>query len=379
MNHESTIPVGGYLDQVIRRCGALDGDWDHVMDRALDYGVDSYLVFWSGALKSSTQWQMSRRVLMAQCVWRRQKLWDVLDLVSELDVLVLKGEPLSVRLFDVPYVRRSGDLDLLVRWSDMDRWASALTTLGYRPMYADRPEPWLYDQWAFVHPEHAFVVELHWAIAPPPMPSPMFDVLWRASQEVALGDRVVRTLSDGHMLVHLCYHFHHHMGFLKGLWDLAAWCDRYEFDRHAIAEAVNLIHELGVESMVRWPMRLLELCCGRSPIAELEDSWWSMAMAAWSARVLYGALSLDGEIGGGSTLAFKTHDALQHQVVFWQMLGSGAVDSTCARLEVLAFPIWRNPEVIARSRGANEARLRDWVAMGLRPLEMVYKAIWVVR
>lgn len=374
MNHESTIRPGGYLDQVIRRCGALEGDWDHVMDRALDYGVDSYLAFWSGA-----QWQIARRVLMAQCVWRRQKLWDVLDLVGHLDVLVLKGEPLSVRLFEVPYVRRSGDLDLLVRLSDVDQWAAALTTLGYRPMYADRPEPWLYDQWAFVHPEHAFVVELHWAIAPPPMPSPQFDVLWRSSQDVVLGDRVVRTLSDGHMLVHLCYHFHHHMGFLKGLWDLAAWCDRYEFDRQAIADAVTLARALGVEPMVRWPMRLLELCCGRSPVAELEDTWWSMAMAAWSDRVLQGALSHEGEIGGGSSLAFKTHDALQHQVVFWQMLGCGAVGSVCGQLKVFAFPVWRSPEVLARGRGANDAQLRDWLGMVLRPMEMVYKAIFVRR
>lgn len=259
-------------------------------------------------------------------------------------------------------------------------------------MYGDAPEPWLYDQWAFVHPVTELVIELHWAIAPPPMPVPDFETLWQASQEITLGSRAVRTLSDGHTLVHLCYHFHHHAGFLKGLVDVAGWCDRFVMDPYAVRSAVELARALGVMSMVRWPLNVLSMIGDESGVqpdhqAVLEDviarlsvrshgvMSWSEAMSRWTRRVLGEALCVDASINAGSSLAFKTHGVMQSQVMLWQMVGYGAADDWRMRLRLLTFPIWRDPWVMAYGRGADGVGLRDVCAVACRPLTLVRKGI----
>ena len=190
-------------------------------------------------------------------------------------------------------------------------------------MFADHPEPWLYNQWAWQRPgRDDAVVELHWALAAPQVPQPRACDLIARAQRVRCGALEVQALSDADQLLHACYHFHHHAGVLKALLDVASWCDRFGAGA-APSLAIEEASRWGVRGLVAWPV-------GAIGALDMQARWpWevqiasrstkrSRALSAWSARATRGALGqARGEEGASG---FKTGKVAQAQVVAWRQL-----------------------------------------------------------
>lgn len=386
---ESQVRELGALTRVVFEA-ALDQCWrPEVFERAMDYGVDALLYRYAQAqaLPVPSGYEGQRHASLARQLWRRRVMSSLLSRFEEAGVgpvLVLKGEPLGVVLYGDGASRCSGDVDLLMGLEGVEAAAQVLKGLGYRAMYRDRPEPWLYDQWAFVHEETALVVELHWAICPPPLVAPRSARLFEQAQEVELGAGVrVRALDDAAVGLHLGLHFAHHGGHFKGLLDVAGWLDRFEEQPQVVAQALMLAREVGLSGALLWPAVALSRLGGQGEGLEIllrQRSGSAISgLGWWTARCVRGALSQRNEVKGASALAFKTQQTLQAQVMLWQSALGAIVDE--GALGVSLFPWFRSPQVYAAERGAASVGVVDWVACGLRPWHLVreQRALWRVR
>ena len=111
------------------------------------------------------------RAHLADTIARRHDLGVLLQGYTR-PVVLLKGEGMASDLYGDPYARRSGDIDLLVPWSEVQSLAAHLEARGYLPRTLTPPPRSLYNQWEWEHPETCRVVEIHWALANPQVPMP---------------------------------------------------------------------------------------------------------------------------------------------------------------------------------------------------------------
>jgi|GEM_PF-2548975 len=327
--------------------------------------------------------KMLWREHLANVLLRRRAMLDVLEHIQGcmpgVDVIVLKGEPLAQRLFSGDgLARRSSDIDLLVRLERVEEIASALGQIGYLPMYADHPEPWRYNQWALAHEKSGQVLELHWALAAPEVCQPEPDDLFEQVETIAFHGREIAVLSPAHTFLHLCLHFHNHVGFFKGLVDVAAWLDAYATSSgDVLEEALAQARRIGMEEICVWPLRAIEkvrMCGGgraSSARPRGEASIRAEIASLWTAFHVDQVLVRGTAITGAAALAFKTQEVLQVQVGVWRALGMLLLD----RPQDVARAIWSmvflGPEAMARSRGASEVEWRDWYAFAIRPVGLL--------
>ena len=131
------------------------------------------------------------------------------------------------------------------------------------------------------------------------MPTPPTRTLLDDREPIVLpGSLHVYGLSKKHTLLHLWYHFHQHMGMLKGALDIAAWCDRWSHpeDREDVWHQAR---EVGVEVIGQWAMSA----------AGIEDAHRGRArvMSRLTRWGIDGVLTGSDEVGVGSQIAsFKT-------------------------------------------------------------------------
>jgi hypothetical protein len=95
------------------------------------------------------------------------QLKEILDAFRKADIrmLVLKGTGISYTYYKQPAMRRSSDIDILVRPDDVRHAREVLKTLGY--LCTERSfevSPKLFNEEAFVNPKrpHQKMVEIHW-------------------------------------------------------------------------------------------------------------------------------------------------------------------------------------------------------------------------
>lgn len=339
---------------------------EEIFDRACDFGVDATLYRMADPLgiKLDDRWRTQWRWHLAETMARRRELCDVVEgLEREVGaILVLKGEPLAVRLYGDGYARRSGDLDVMCEPDQIDRAWQVLRSWGCQPLHGARPEPWRYNQWACARPGTGRVIELHWNLCAPEIGAPSFEDLYARSVEVELGSQGrVRALGDGDQLLHAAYHFHHHMGFLKGLLDVAAWWDRCGEDRALLAAVSERAEHHGVRSMLDWPLgALAHLTQGRC--GQRSSVGVSSVFSAWTAWSMHGAFDrgVDADTG---LLGFKTKGVTQGEVVAWRLLGLMLVRGGLRAGLGVAL---RSPEQMRRERGGEYVELEDWVKWGER-------------
>jgi len=179
----------------------------------------------------------------------------LLSALSEVPCVVLKGSPLSKLLFDDPFLRSTSDIDLLVHPRDVARALTCLSAAGCRRLDNKPLKPWAYNQVALAFGPLNVLVELHWALALPSLPSPEVDVLLAHAQPAK--HEHPSTLSIEHTFFSLVYHFQQHHGAPKTTVDLAAWLDRFgeTADWEAIA---GLAHDLGIEGLIAWALGCIE-------------------------------------------------------------------------------------------------------------------------
>lgn len=127
--------------------------------------------------------------------------------------LVFKGLPLATQAYGDAAARGTGDLDLLVHPSDLERAYRGLLAAGWSSM-SGLPTPG--PSWSWRHLKRtgnevslisqSSMVDLHWHLTPARSATPEFDQLWARSVPVDVVGRSVRTLAPYDSLAHASGH-----------------------------------------------------------------------------------------------------------------------------------------------------------------------------
>ncbi len=263
-------------DTVSRGDSACSPLADRLIERACaplayQYAREQELERWMEALE--TTWR--RHTIRVTAL--RQKLADTLEWFhDDIPVAVLKGEPLARQLFGDPLARTSRDIDLLVAPEHIEPLCRRAEAHGYQRKASSS---WSTNQVALDHPDTGVRLELHWQLAPPPLPVPETASVLRRTDPMTFEGIEIPVLDPETTLLHLCYHFHQHQGFLKGLLDIAGWLDRFE-DEIDTAALRRRAERIGIENLVQWPLwtlwRWLEID------SELRRDTSDFAVHAWS-------------------------------------------------------------------------------------------------
>lgn len=150
---------------------------------------------------------------------------------AAIDVAIVKGPVLSMRLYGRPDLRDMHDLDLLVAPDDLRTSMRLLARLGYRQTSGASPDAaetvftaWMREEKdvTFATPDGLGIVELHHRRLPSPhmLDAPTID---DATAVIELGSTRVRTLPDAALFAYLASHgTYHHWFRLKWLSDIQA-------------------------------------------------------------------------------------------------------------------------------------------------------------
>lgn len=163
---------------------------------------------------------------------------------------VLKGFPLSQKIYGNPLMRITGDLDLLLDPPLIAPAIDALTALGYVPAY----DPWpagkkeagrlvrFRNQFAMKHPESGIVAELHWRLFYyPVIPAARMGKVVRANlTTIIVEGRTFRVLNPELDLLCLIIHGGMH-GYsrLKWLADVVALANQQRFSANCFLKLTD--------------------------------------------------------------------------------------------------------------------------------------------
>lgn len=149
------------------------------------------------------------------------------DLLDDLDaaaipVIPFRGPVLGASLYGNVGLREFRELDLLVRRQDVLRLKSVLGQRGYAPEYrlsraAERIHLKEATDYTFERRRGRGIVEVHWALLPKYLSTPLERSCWEHLVPRTLGHRQVRSLSARDLLIFLCAHG------AKHAWDRLIW------------------------------------------------------------------------------------------------------------------------------------------------------------
>ena len=143
-----------------------------------------------------------------------------------IPLLFLKGELLSLQIYQALNARISGDIDILINFTDLILADKILKNLGYQR--AGTPNTllknfksflhWLQKDMIYTHPQKKIMVEVHWRFVEDPrfMNIP-FEKLWERKTLVTLNNNNLPTLGAEDNLLYLCLHGAKH-GYLRLQW-----------------------------------------------------------------------------------------------------------------------------------------------------------------
>lgn len=306
----------------------------------------------------------------------RQSLIDILKVLDGVEFVLLKGASLSERLYGDASWRDTGDIDLLIDLGAFEKVEDRLAEIGYRAQQQGAPQIWVNNEYSLVSERSGVVVELHWALALPRIPSPPVQELFAERiYHHAEGVGRVPVLGIEHGLLQACYHYHHHKGFLKGLFDIAGWLDRYAgvIDMEKL---YRITQGLGVKGIIQWPFLTIENITGKRVFERRNDvatpvKIWSM----FSAEILKNVLLGEQRIKGRHPLAFKTQEILKGELLLWSSASMLLLDSPKMRIAGLLSPIFLGPNVMAAKLGKPKPDAETWLRIIGRPLELAIKQL----
>lgn len=153
-----------------------------------------------------------------------------------IEPILLKGQALADLLYDDPLIRPASDVDLLVRWDEVERAEAALAGAGYEPQSAalrdyELGHNYHVTLWREVLPGRPLLLELHWDLGA----RNLFQYNladWRARVQLFRLPDVATPLqrfAPGEQLLHLALHMrkHRYVG-LRWLVDVATLLRRFE-------------------------------------------------------------------------------------------------------------------------------------------------------
>ena len=137
--------------------------------------------------------------------------------------IAIKGPALAITAYGDVAMRVFGDLDFMVRLSDLPRAVAALERVGYSsPAYrADVIASGFFPDVALKFARPDGVVDLHWRLSPGYFPfAPAGEQLWNRTAEIEILGRRVRVLGPGDSILFQASH-----GSKHGWMTLAQICD----------------------------------------------------------------------------------------------------------------------------------------------------------
>jgi len=188
----------------------------------------------------------------AQMLGRLQGLLEIADALEAAGVrfIVLKGFPLSQKIYGNPFMRITGDLDLLIAPPWMRQAIAALAGLGYLPAF----EPWpacekkekqlarFRNQFAMQHPRSGIIAELHWRLFYyPVIPAARMEAIVEANlTSITVAGRSFQTLGQEMDLLYLIIHGGlHGYSRLKWLADVVFLANQDRFSANRFTELAN--------------------------------------------------------------------------------------------------------------------------------------------
>jgi hypothetical protein len=224
-----------------------DEDWQNLYNIALEEGVAPYLYY---CLKKSApnlsvppqtkqKFVIASRNVLARNTVLYHELGKILMLFSEngIPVIVLKGAYLSEIVYPHNGLRPMGDIDLLVKESDLHRTQEKLLEMGYTQSKNLSIE----DQCAKSHHlipftnRDAIMVEIHWTLSRHLHSSSKIvaNGLWKRARSVNIAGKNVLALSPEHLILHLCFHtscHHLYILWLKSFFDIVEVTRHYQYE-----------------------------------------------------------------------------------------------------------------------------------------------------
>ncbi|OAD22803.1 hypothetical protein THIOM_001382, partial [Candidatus Thiomargarita nelsonii] len=159
-------------------------------------------------------------------------LSQIIRALQYIPVIVLKGAHLAAVVYSNITLRSMGDMDILVRKTDLLKAEEKLLEMGYSSFRVNVIEvasakhhhlPPLVKQ-------GAVPVEIHWTINHPTSPFTIdIEGLWNRARPATIAGVEVLVLSPEDLLLHLCLHTAFQDRFLTGL---RPFCDIWETIRH---------------------------------------------------------------------------------------------------------------------------------------------------
>jgi hypothetical protein len=182
-------------------------------------------------------------------------LGKILQLLRDNDVpaIALKGAYLAERVYAHRALRYLGDLDLLVRKSDLMKVDALLLEMGCHPTLPNRIVGPDNNEFVYEMPRRDLSVEIHWSILPPQFPFPIdTDGQWRRARPAVLAGVETLAFCPEDLLLHLCLHAGCTHGYEPGL---RLFCDIREILRCHEADldwalVRRLIREWGIGKSV---------------------------------------------------------------------------------------------------------------------------------
>jgi len=196
---------------------------------------------------------------------------EVARILGDIDHVIMKGPRLGELLFGNAKWRSSGDVDVLVRPSDLLETIRRLRAEGL-VSWAE-PDLGRDHQWPLDF--RGITVEVHWSIAIPRVPQPSVELFFRYHD------------TPEEILAVLAYHYFNHPGFLKGLVDLSAWWDRYGASadwNHPILLDVPV-------GLLAWPRAVLSCISGEEQAGPIDDRLGVQLLTGWAVEATRNVLS----------------------------------------------------------------------------------------
>ncbi len=204
-------------DDALHAFAARVKDWEPVIELASRNGLIPLVARAlrdSGAVPLAVRRELYRRYFESNA---RNALYaaELRDIAAEcrlagIELLAYKGSALAVMAYGDPSLRHPpGDIDLLLRRSDIGRAKDLVERRGYR-LFAPEDEQHHLRHRYHLHYERQdpeIHVELHWAITPVYWPFPISqDNLWERTHRVTIAGGAVQTLNAECAVLALCAH-----------------------------------------------------------------------------------------------------------------------------------------------------------------------------
>lgn len=277
---------------------------------------------------------------------------------QEIPVLPFKGPVLAASAYGNLLLRQFGDLDILVRFQDIERAKALFLSEGYR-MKIERIEvtpeqevafvrsPDIHQfvreaAYPFIHPQKELLVELHWAIMPKYFSYPIDDEgLWDNLELVTIAGNTVPNLSPENAVLAIVGHG------TKECWtQLARICDLAEYIRsHPQLDWAKLI-ELATTKGGRRILflgltlarNLLGMTLPENVVQEIQSDREVDLLANAVCDRLFSKIDASIKDGSNTRFHLKVREKIQDKIMYFFLIAITPTTSDWLVLPLAKFP-----------------------------------------